>query len=65
MRVVCFLMLACFTLGTVVGCIETSCFLCSDGVEIGVLEEVRDHLEVVHASYSTSEWILLVLREVD
>ena len=65
MRVVCVSMLAGFTVGTVVSYIETSSFLCGKGVEVGVLEGFRDHLQVVHASCSTSEWVVLVLREVD
>jgi len=58
-------MLAGFTVGSIVNCIKASCFLCSESVEVGVLEGVRDHLETVHTSCSTSDWVFLVLREVD
>jgi hypothetical protein len=65
MRVVCVLMLAGFTVGSIIDCIEASCFLCSESVEVGVLEGVRDHLEIVHAPCFTSDWVFLVLRKVD
>jgi hypothetical protein len=39
MRVVSVPKLADFTVGTIVNCIEVSCFLCSEGVKVNALEK--------------------------
>jgi len=65
MGIVCIWKLAGFALSTVFDSVEASCFFCGEGMKIGVLEGVRDHLEIVHPSCSTFEWVFLVLREAD
>ena len=65
MGIVCIRKLAGFALSTVFDCVKASCFFCGEGMKISVLEGVRDHLEIVHPSCSTFEWVFLVLRESD
>jgi hypothetical protein len=60
MRIVCIRKLAGFALSTVFDCVKASCFFCGEA-----MKGVRDHLEIVHPSCSTFEWVFLVLRESD